>query len=1067
MAGFFAPVGAGEIADSGMTIHHSGATGVAAFVTAPVGKTIAVKPRAGRSAAQPIDFFHEHGHLFGVKDANRELTEVGEFTGSLGQIHTTYRQVHRGIPVFSGTLKLHQNADGGFIAANGDFYPIPDRLNPVPALPPQTAAAAAKAKIAAGNLEVEHDELVIVDPGWYGDPFIGAHLAYYVILTDPRNELREAFFIDAHDGQVLDRWTLIAAGKSREVYAGQNQPALPGILFRAEGWPPTANAEVNAAYDYAGDYYDFFYRMFNRDAIDNYGFTMVLTAHWGLLDDPACPDPDRICCPMAFWNGEQAAFCSGMTSDDAVGHELGHGLTQAAVNLIYQNQPGMLNESYSDIWGEMIDLFNGNVSEPGDPAGPTWSTPATYVGPGTDTPNNRRTPGTCSNPPDYLDGVRWMIGEDFTTDTPWRDVWAPLCSVSNFISGDPCCPDYANHPYQTCPVDDNDGVHQGSSIPSHAFAMLTDGKSFRGYEVEAIGAIKAAAVWYRALTVYLVPAADFEIAYLALNRAADDLIGTTPNDPRTGLPSGSEFTEFDAEQVKKALQAVEMNTRGLCGSSADVLSRVPPDECSPRQNLFSDDFENGPGAWTVESSQPGTIFEWTQRDNLPADRAGTAWFVSDPPSCEPTDPVALYSLISPEIVIPEGINELNKPILAFKHFVGTSAGEDGGNIKISVNGGDWQMIPGEAFDYNWYNSLIGPSRYVNPLQGQAGWTGIGKAWGTSVVDLGYFVSGGASIRIRFDFGKDCGGYDGWYVDDFRVYFCACDGALFCDDDTFCTGTESCVDGLCRPGDDPCAGGYCDEGNELCVATFFWDDFDNGNIRGWELGSADDTASQGQWEIGDPVGTYTSSAGPSQPEDPFAGPGCAFTGQNAGGSFGIGDVDGGVTYLVSPTIDLSGRSNAELRFARWFFQREFDGDDDFYKAEASDDNGSTWVLLEMIGPDQRANQWTKVSFQLEDFIDLTSTVKLRFAGQDDAASSDAVEVAIDELIITADDLCLPLDGDADGNCAVDLLDHARLIDCLTGPESGPYPLECTPFNFDADEDIDLTDMAEFQTAFGGM
>ncbi|UCE61795.1 MAG: hypothetical protein JSU63_08615, partial [Phycisphaerales bacterium] len=153
-----------------------------------------------------------------------------------------------------------------------------------------------------------------------------------------------------------------------------------------------------------------------------------------------------------------------------------------------------------------------------------------------------------------------------------------------------------------------------------------------------------------------------------------------------------------------------------------------------------------------------------------------------------------------------------------------------------------------------YNSIIGTSRYANPLQGQDGWTGIGTVWGTSVVDLSAFVSGSDSIRINFEFGKDCGGYDGWYIDDFRVYFCACDGALFCDDGAFCTGTESCVDGLCQPGYDPCAGGYCDEGNELCVATFFWDDFDNGNIRGWELGSADDTASQGQWEIGDPVGT---------------------------------------------------------------------------------------------------------------------------------------------------------------------------------------------------------------------
>ena len=73
-------------------------------------------------------------------------------------------------------------------------------------------------------------------------------------------------------------------------------------------------------------------------------------------------DP-RISCPNANWNGVTTNYCNGVTSDDVVSHEWGHAYTEYTSGLIYQYQSGALNESYSDVWGETLDLINGREDE--------------------------------------------------------------------------------------------------------------------------------------------------------------------------------------------------------------------------------------------------------------------------------------------------------------------------------------------------------------------------------------------------------------------------------------------------------------------------------------------------------------------------------------------------------------------------------------------------------------------------------------------------------------------------------------------------------------------------------
>ena len=740
-----------------LQITRSAKLGAVTFVRGQDGGPINLPPQPGAPMAAALtpaeQFFATFGGQIGISDPATQLKQTRVETDWLNWTHTTFQQVFAGVPVFSGILKVHVDADGRVMSVNGRYYPISEKLNVTPAISLIEAEMAAMNAVDSVQPGIDSSELVIVDPGWYGDRPVGPRLAYHIVVIDDSFQIREGFFIDAATSEVLDRWSMIHDLKDRRIHNGQGTGSLPGIVARTEGDPAVgAPLDVNRAYDYYGDTYDFFFRAFGRDSIDNNGLTMIATVN---STAPSCPN--------AFWNGVQMVFCNGLVTDDVVGHELTHGVTQYTANLIYQNQPGQLNESYSDIFGEMIDLFNGDAAFAGAPGGTPW--PAHPTGPGLDVPNNLRGAGCSQKADGFPDGVRWLIGEDINVIASIiRDMWNPPCRNH---------PDRANSPLQTCPANDSGGVHSGSGVPNHAFAIMTDGKTFNGYTVNGIGPIKAGAIWYRALTVYLSPASEFMDAYDGIRQSAQDLVGFDPNDPRTGLPSGNPITAADVEEVEKALLATEMNTEGACGQFDRVLDHAPAFECGNRTILFSDDFESGNAGWTVSNSAPPTPYDWVLAGSLPLNRPGTAWFCANPSigDCGSQDESALHSLFSPVVNLPA---ELTAPYASFTHFIWTEGGWDTGNVKISVNGGDWNLIPRSAYKFNGYNgqtNTVGQGN-TNPLAGEHAWTGVGGRWGTSVINLSGLAGNGDAIRFRFDFGKDgCTGVTGWYVDDFGVYDC--------------------------------------------------------------------------------------------------------------------------------------------------------------------------------------------------------------------------------------------------------------------------------------------------------
>jgi hypothetical protein len=316
------------------------------------------------------------------------------------------------------------------------------------------------------------------------------------------------------------------------LYNGGETATLPGTLVRIEGGPATADADVNNAYTFLGDTYNYYLTVHGRDSVDNAGLPLIATVHHCESSQP---------CPLqnAFWNGTQMVFGDGFASaDDVTAHELTHGVTQYSANLFYYMQSGTLNESFSDIFGESVDLTNSH---------------------GTDTP-----------------AVRWLLGEDIPGFGAIRNMMNP----QQF--GDPG--KISDAQFRCTSGDaqnDNGGVHHNSGVPNHAYALMVDGGTYNGFTIAGIGLTKAAKVQYRALTRYLVSGSNFLDNYNVLQQSCADLIGTAG------------ITSADCVEVKKALDAVEM-FKTPCAQPQEPALCVAGQTPTP---LFFDDAESGGSNW--------------------------------------------------------------------------------------------------------------------------------------------------------------------------------------------------------------------------------------------------------------------------------------------------------------------------------------------------------------------------------------------------------------------------------------------------------------------------------------
>ncbi len=224
--------------------------------------------------------------------------------------------------------------------------------------------------------------------------------------------------------------------------------------------------------------YDYYMNTHNRNSIDNQGMKLRSYVHY------------QVNYYNAFWNGTQMTYGDGNGSGgagmfaalDVCGHEITHGLTSKTANLVYSNEPGAINESWSDIFGVAIEHYAR--------------------------PNN----------------TNWLMGED---------LGSTLRSMSNPNAYGQPDTYLGNNWYSG--TGDNGGVHTNSGIGNYWYYLLSVGGSGtndlgNSYQVTGISMNSAERIAFRALTVYFTSSTNYANARLLTIKAAQDIFGVCSNE---------------------------------------------------------------------------------------------------------------------------------------------------------------------------------------------------------------------------------------------------------------------------------------------------------------------------------------------------------------------------------------------------------------------------------------------------------------------------------------------------------------------------------------------------------
>jgi Zn-dependent metalloprotease len=242
-------------------------------------------------------------------------------------------------------------------------------------------------------------------------------------------------------------------------------------------------------------------------------------------------------------------FGSGYITDDVVPHEWSHGYTQTGCGLIYKFESGAMNEAFSDIFGETIDILNYDSSDP-DHLRTVWPTSC-----------HETLNSNDGIPPGNDPGTRWSMGENVTTTYPnkdgsLRDMYKPEC----FFQPSSTLADY----YSCSTYYDGGGVHKNSGVLNRLYAVLVDGGEYANpvsttgetLKIYGLGWTKASNLFWRTHE-QLIPVSQYMDLAFNLNSQCAMNIGADlyePNLLNSDITVSTEkLTQDDCDNVNLAI----------------------------------------------------------------------------------------------------------------------------------------------------------------------------------------------------------------------------------------------------------------------------------------------------------------------------------------------------------------------------------------------------------------------------------------------------------------------------------------------------------------------------------
>ena len=673
-----------------------------------------------------------YGAALGAGRPGTSLREHRVLTTEVGNT-VRYQQEVDGLPVLGGDVVVSLGKDRELTSMLSTM----STATKVPAagISVSTAATAARATIARGrSANVSSAGRWLLDPAVIGMSSRHGPRGVYRFTVRAGVDLDREVFVDDQTGAPLLMFDNHHEA-NRIVCDNANALLNPNAAdvpctapVRSEGGAPTLIADVDDVYTFVGATSDL-YQSIGVDLTDMIGKDVSGTKK--------IASTVRLCytgagnCPYenAFWNGTEMYYGAGLTVDDVTGHELTHGVTDRTSELLYWGQSGAINESMSDIMGEIVD---------------------------------HRTATTGDSP------TNWQLAEQSSIGAI-RNLQNPT------LFGDPDrtgSPNYQDDLGGGRFYDDNGGVHTNSGVSNKTAYLIMKGTAaepggtFNGQTVTGIdGAgdtFPKTALLYLLVDQSMSSGADFADLGVVLVQACNTLVGTNG------------FTAADCTEVQKATVATQLSTTPAnAPQPADASTTCPVG--TTKTVLF--DSETGAAASKFTGSA-----EWTYGEDpfwgSNAHSGQDSWSNAKNFAGGSQTPRAESMATTNAIAVPSaGATYLSfHGWYFFEFLIDSTTGAvvqrwDGGTVEVD-NLGD-ASGPLDVAALPWVN---GPTTTLNtgggnPAQGRQVYSADSAGWVGSRLDLTSFA--GASIKPQFTVNYDnSSNYIGWFLDDITVYNCA-------------------------------------------------------------------------------------------------------------------------------------------------------------------------------------------------------------------------------------------------------------------------------------------------------